>query len=105
MIPLGKITIYVIGHSTMSAERFVSILLAHSITMLIDIRTIPKSRHNPQFNEDSLEKTLKKVGIGYVHLKELGGLRIPRTPGGGISAFADTRTTCRRKNSRSDWTG
>jgi uncharacterized protein (DUF488 family) len=77
MIPLGKITIYVIGHSTMSAERFVSILLAHSITMLIDIRTIPKSRHNPQFNEDSLEKTLKKVGIGYVHLKELGGLRRP----------------------------
>jgi uncharacterized protein (DUF488 family) len=61
----------------MSIERFVRILQAHSITMLVDIRTIPRSRHNPQFNSESLEESLKHAGIEYVHLKELGGLRHP----------------------------
>jgi uncharacterized protein (DUF488 family) len=70
-------TIFVIGHSTMPVERFIKILLAHSVTVLVDIRRIPWSRHNPQFNSDALEKSLKEAGIGYVHLKELGGLRRP----------------------------
>src|ERR1700693_2641858 len=77
LTPLSKITIYVIGHSTMSVESLIRILLAHSITMLVDIRRIPRSRHNPQFNSDAIEKSLKESGIGYVHLKELGGLRRP----------------------------
>jgi uncharacterized protein (DUF488 family) len=59
----------------MVVERFITILLAHSITILVDIRRLPRSRHNPQFNLDALEKSLKEAGIGYVHLKELGGLR------------------------------
>lgn len=70
-------TVYVIGHSTRSIEAFMDILRAHSIGILADIRTITKSRHNPQFNSDSLKISLKDVGIAYVHLKELGGLRHP----------------------------
>ncbi len=70
--PRAPVGIYAIGHSTMSIERFVKILRAHSVTILVDIRTIPRSRHNPQFNSDSLEESLKRAGIEYVHLKELG---------------------------------
>ena len=68
-------TICVIGHSTRPIERFLKILVAHSITMLVDIRTVPKSRHNPQFNSDALSDSLAGAGIEYVHLKELGGFR------------------------------
>jgi uncharacterized protein (DUF488 family) len=69
--------VYVLGHSTTPTARFVKILRTHSITTLIDIRIIPRSGHNPQFNSDALEKTLKEVGIVYVHLKALGGHRRP----------------------------
>ncbi len=68
-------TIFVVGHSTRTIKSFIDLLKAHSINFLVDIRTIPKSRHNPQFNEDSLKKVLKENKIGYVHLKGLGGLR------------------------------
>lgn len=68
-------TIFVVGHSTRSIESFIDLLKAHSINFLVDIRTIPKSRHNPQFNEDNLEKALKENKIGYLHMKGLGGLR------------------------------
>jgi uncharacterized protein (DUF488 family) len=69
--------IYAIGHSTRTIDAFIQILEAHSISTLVDIRTIPKSRHNPQFNEDALQKSLAKSGITYVHFRELGGLRKP----------------------------
>jgi uncharacterized protein (DUF488 family) len=68
-------TIYTIGHSTHSGEGFIEILKAHGIKLLVDVRTIPKSRHNPQFNSDTLEKSLKTNGIDYVRLPGLGGLR------------------------------
>lgn len=67
--------IYAIGHSTRPLDKFIEILLAHHITRLVDIRTIPRSRHNPQFNRESLEVELPKAKIKYRHLKELGGLR------------------------------
>lgn len=51
---------------------------AHGITLLADIRTVPKSRHNPQFSRESLENELPRVGIKYRHLNELGGLRHAR---------------------------
>jgi uncharacterized protein (DUF488 family) len=70
--------IFAIGHSTRSAEEFVDILKAHGVTLLVDIRTIPKSRHNPQFNGDFLERKLNQEGLGYIHMKELGGLRRPK---------------------------
>jgi uncharacterized protein (DUF488 family) len=71
-------TIYTIGHSTRTFEEFVEILEAHTISLLVDIRTIPKSRHNPQFNADSLQHALPRKGIAYLHFPELGGLRKPR---------------------------
>src|ERR1700733_13968320 len=70
-------TICAIGHSTLSIERFLKILNAHSITMLVDIRRVPKSRHNPQFNSDALRGSLAAAGMAYVYLKGLGGLRHP----------------------------
>lgn len=70
--------IYAIGHSTRTIEDFIAILKAHGVATLVDIRTIPKSRHNPQFNEDMLRPSLEKAGITYLHCKELGGLRKPQ---------------------------
>ena len=67
--------IYTIGHSVRHLEKFVGILKYSNIDMVVDVRTIPWSRHNPQFNEDVLEKYLPKLGIKYTHMKELGGLR------------------------------
>jgi len=67
--------VYAIGHSTRTIEAFTEILQAHSISRLVDIRTIPKSRHNPQFNEDELKRSLEDRGITYMHFRELGGLR------------------------------
>ena len=68
-------TIFAIGHSTRPLDKFIEILQAHGITLLADIRTIPRSQHNPQFNEESLAHELPKAMIQYRHLKELGGLR------------------------------
>jgi uncharacterized protein (DUF488 family) len=67
--------IFVIGHSTRTIESFIDLLKAHSINFLVDIRTIPKSRHTPQFNDDTLKKKLKENKIRYLHMKGLGGLR------------------------------
>jgi uncharacterized protein (DUF488 family) len=64
-----------IGHSTRTLEEFIALLKAHAVTFVVDVRTIPRSRHNPQFNRDSLPDSLKKAGIGYIHLPGLGGLR------------------------------
>lgn len=64
-----------IGHSTRSLEEFVALLKAHDVTHVVDVRTIPRSRHNPQFNRETLPESLKREGIAYTHLAELGGLR------------------------------
>jgi hypothetical protein len=64
-----------LGHSARSLEEFLSLLRAHGVTRVVDVRTVPRSRHNPQFNKTSLPRSLKKIGIGYVHLPGLGGLR------------------------------
>ncbi len=67
--------ILTIGHSTHSLEDFIGLLQAHGVTQLVDVRTIPRSRHNPQFNAEALPQSLARAGIGYVHLAGLGGLR------------------------------
>ncbi len=72
---MKKPVIFTIGHSTHSISEFVELLQAHGIQMVVDIRTIPRSRHNPQFNEEDLKESLKKWKIGYKHLEKLGGLR------------------------------
>ena len=68
-------TIYTIGHSTRTSEQFIELLKAHDIEELVDVRTIPKSRHNPQFNAEELAASLQEAGIAYEHLAKLGGLR------------------------------
>lgn len=64
-----------IGHSSRSIEEFIRLLQAHTVGRVIDVRTIPRSRHNPQFNKDSLPVSLRGARIAYSHLPELGGLR------------------------------
>ena len=69
--------ILTIGHSTRALAELVGLLQAHDVKLVVDIRTIPRSRHNPQFNQETLPASLAKSGIGYVQLEELGGLRHP----------------------------
>ena len=75
--PKQKLCLFTVGHSTRSIEQFVELLQSNGVKQLLDIRTIPKSRRNPQFNTDSLARSLIQSGIDYVHLKSLGGLRRP----------------------------
>jgi uncharacterized protein (DUF488 family) len=70
--------LFTIGHSTHSIEEFVALLQAHGVLHLADVRSIPKSRHVPQFNTDALAPSLLSAGIGYAHLKALGGRRNSR---------------------------
>ena len=67
-----------IGHSTRTLDEFIRLLQRHGPTCIVDVRTVPRSRHNPQFNKASLPRPLKKAGLGYVHLPGLGGLRHAR---------------------------
>jgi uncharacterized protein (DUF488 family) len=67
-----------IGHSTRPIDEFISILGAHGVNLLVDVRTVPKSRHNPQFHIENLPASLRSAGIDYLHLPALGGLRRPR---------------------------
>lgn len=69
--------LYTIGHSTHSMQEFIEILQAHKITHIVDIRTVPKSRYVPWFNENRLKTRLHKTNISYTHMVELGGLRKP----------------------------
>jgi hypothetical protein len=73
-----SVVVLTIGHSTQDIDDFVQLLKAHEVTLLLDVRTIPRSRHNPQFNEESLPKVLHKAGIGYRCIAGLGGLRRAR---------------------------
>jgi uncharacterized protein (DUF488 family) len=75
---VNRETIFTIGHSTHPIDEFVGMLQAHGILQLVDVRTIAKSRHNPQFNEEELGASLAEHGIGYRRMKELGGLRSVR---------------------------
>ncbi len=67
--------IYTIGHSTHPIDEFIHILKAHGVELVVDVRTIPKSRANPQFNEPELKASLEEAGLAYTRLEALGGLR------------------------------
>src|SRR5436190_61531 len=71
----GQLTILTIGHSTRTIEEFLALLNAHEVTCVADVRTVPRSKRNPQFNRDALPVSLERVGIAYVHMPGLGGLR------------------------------
>jgi uncharacterized protein (DUF488 family) len=71
----SSLVVMTIGHSTRTLDGFIGLLRAHAVTRVVDVRTIPRSWHNPQFNKDSLPDSLKNAGLSYVHLPGLGGLR------------------------------
>lgn len=71
-------TIFTIGHSTRPIDEFVRLLRGHDVRRVIDIRTIPASRRNPQFGRTALSRSLKNVRLHYRHLPALGGRRRPR---------------------------
>jgi uncharacterized protein (DUF488 family) len=102
-------TFFTIGHSTHPIGEFIAILVTERIKMVVDVRTIPRSRTNPQFNADTFPIILAQHGIEYVHLAELGGLR-GRQPSAksssntsGITRIMHCRTASRRDCS--DWNG
>jgi len=64
-----------VGHSIRPLETFINLLKAHLVTRLIDVRTVPRSRHNPQFNRDTFSNALESAGIRYTHVAGLGGFR------------------------------
>lgn len=70
--------IYTVGHSTRTLEELVEMLRAHGVERIVDVRTIPRSRHNPQFNRQEFSKALHSRHLSYRHLKALGGLRHAR---------------------------
>ncbi|MCW4019573.1 MAG: DUF488 domain-containing protein [Candidatus Bathyarchaeota archaeon] len=71
-------SVLTIGHSTRSLAEFVSLLKIYDVDTVIDVRKVPRSRHNPQFNKETFLDSLKTHGIHYIHLPELGGLRRPK---------------------------
>jgi uncharacterized protein (DUF488 family) len=74
----GKARVLAIGHSTRPLEQLVELLRSCGAVTLADVRTIPRSRRNPQFGTDALARALPQAGIAYAHLARLGGLRRPR---------------------------
>jgi uncharacterized protein (DUF488 family) len=76
--PGRKPSIFTIGHSIRPIAEFIELLQIYAVEQVVDVRSIPKSRHNPQFNTDTLRDSLQHVHIRYRHLKRLGGLRHSR---------------------------
>ncbi|MGB7766028.1 MAG: DUF488 domain-containing protein, partial [Candidatus Acidiferrales bacterium] len=70
--------ILTVGHSNHSIGEFLALLKSHNVKRLVDVRTIPRSRHNPQFNRDALAASVRAARIAYTHLPKLGGLRRAR---------------------------
>jgi uncharacterized protein (DUF488 family) len=92
--------IFTIGHSTHPIDEFIRILRAHGIRQLVDVRTIPRSRRNPQFSRENLPGSLQADGLVYHHMPGLGGLRHPRRDSintgwrnAGFRGFADYMQT------------
>jgi uncharacterized protein (DUF488 family) len=78
--------VYTVGHSTRSIEELIALLRAHGVTRVLDVRSVPRSRHNPQFEAGTLAAALAAEGIDYAHLPALGGFRKARkgSPNSGL---------------------
>jgi len=105
-------TVLTIGHSTRTWKDFLELLRTHRIKRIIEVRSIPHSQHNPQFNREILSTKLRAARIGYVHLRKLGGLRRAHrdSPNTGwrnpsFRGFADYMQTCERANSKREYAG
>jgi uncharacterized protein (DUF488 family) len=73
-----ELIVYTLGHSTRTLVEFIVLVKAYGISLIIDVRTVPHSRHNPQFNKEPLATSLKAQGTKYLHMPGLGGLRRPQ---------------------------
>jgi uncharacterized protein (DUF488 family) len=98
--PAAMLPLHTIGHSTRPADLFTGLLRTHGIATLADVRSVPGSRHNPQFDRAALAASLRALGIAYVHLPALGGLRRPRPDSvnlglrsAGLRGYADHMQT------------
>ena len=74
----NKPTIFTIGHSTRTFPEFIEMLSSNKIKKVVDVRSVPRSRHNPQINKETLPNKLKQEQIAYQHMPEIGGLRRPK---------------------------
>ncbi|MBO1027556.1 DUF488 domain-containing protein [Ochrobactrum sp. SD129] len=83
---------FTIGHSDRSTEQFFSLLTKSSVRMIADVRKIPASRKNPQFNEDNLASTASELGMGYEHISDLGGLRPSQNIPAGTNDFWENKS-------------
>jgi uncharacterized protein (DUF488 family) len=105
-IPTRTATVLTVGHSNRSLEEFLHLLQAHQATLVVDVRKMPRSRNDPQFNGDTLPQALNEAGIGYLHMPGLGGLRRrqPNSPNTGwknasFQGYADYMQTPEFKTS------
>lgn len=81
--------IHTLGHSNRPAADTVALLQEHAIGLLVDVRSLPRSRHNPQYNSEALEQSLAAAGIGYRHMPALGGMRKPRKDSANLGLMED----------------
>ena len=107
---VSTLVVLTIGHSTRSIEEFIRLLEMHGVRRVVDVRTIPKSRHNPQFNRDRLSNALHRARIHYSHLSGLGGLRRARRDSPNVGwrnasfrGYADYMQTARFRRSLERW--
>lgn len=85
--------IFTVGHSTRTIPEFIDLLRAGAVELVVDVRTIPRSRHNPQYNEDVLEAELAPYQIGYCRIAQLGGLRgRSREVARGVNGFWENQS-------------
>ena len=98
--PKSPRRVLTIGHSTRPIQTFIEILKAHGVKRLVDVRTVPRSRHNPQYSREALPHSLAAAGIEYKHMPGLGGLRHARRDSintawrnAGFRGFADYMLT------------
>lgn len=98
--PEGKTLVLTVGHSNRTFDLMVEILQSHQVVRVVDVRSVPRSRHNPQFNLEPFSKGLEQRGIAYLHLSGLGGFRRPRPDSanlgwrsGGFRGYADYMAT------------
>lgn len=74
----SELLIRTIGYSTRTLGEFIALLEMYGVALLVDVRSVPRSRHNPQFNKETLPNSLKLSGVKYVHMPDIGGLRRPK---------------------------
>ena len=78
LVKESELSVFTIGHSTRTMDEFLELLKTYCVALVVDVRTVPRSRHNPQFNKETLPNTLKPEGIKYIHMPDIGGLRRPK---------------------------